>query len=153
PAQAPGTPPGTTPPAAAVAKPPAARTVSQPEKTRPAAPAARSLSDEEKAKLEGVRKALGETGKGKELRQGFQTAREIADGHPEAVEPQHLAGEAAYRLSRWTDAVSYLRRGGGPPDTEPELLFYLAVSLYESGDRPAAGATLKRSLPNLQRSP
>ena len=118
-----------------------------------APPGVRSLSEEEKGKLEGVRKALGETGKGKELRQVFQTAREVADVHPEAVEAQRLAGEAAYRLSRWSDAVAYLQRGGGLPDSEPELLFYLAVSLYESGDHAAATVTLKRSLPNLQRSP
>ena len=66
---------------------------------------------------------------------------------------QRLAGEVAYRVSRWSDAVSYLRRGGGPPDSEPELLFYLAVSLFESGDRSEAAAVLRRSLPNLQRSP
>jgi tetratricopeptide (TPR) repeat protein len=100
-----------------------------------------------------VRKALGETGKGKELRQAFQAAHEVADAHPEAADAQRLAGEAAYRLSRWSDAVAYLQRGGGLPDSEPELLFYLAVSFYESGDHAAATATLKRSLPNLQRSP
>jgi len=111
------------------------------------------LSEDEKGKLESVRKALGETGKGKELRQTFQTAREVADAHPEAIDAQRLAGEAAYRLSLWSDAVSYLQRGGGLPDNEPELLFYLAVSLYESGNRAAATAALKRSLPNLQRSP
>jgi hypothetical protein len=116
-------------------------------------PVGKPLSEEEKGKLEGVRKALGETGKGKELRQVFQTAREVADAHPEAADAQRLAGEAAYRLSRWSDAVAYLQHGGGLPDSEPELLFYLAVSLYESGDRAAATAALKRSLPNLQRSP
>ena len=38
-------------------------------------------------------------------------------------------------------------------DSEPELLFYLAVSLYESKDAPGAAAVLRRALPNLQRSP
>jgi len=137
--------PGTAPPPGASTMP-AGRPLPTPSQLSP-------LSEDEKGKLESVRKALGETGKGKELRQTFQTAREVADAHPEAIDAQRLAGEAAYRLSLWSDAVSYLQRGGGLPDNEPELLFYLAVSLYESGNRAAATAALKRSLPNLQRSP
>jgi hypothetical protein len=111
------------------------------------------LTDAEKAKLEAVRKQLGEAGKAKELRQAFQWAQEVADAHPDAVAAQRLAGEAAYRVSRWSAAAAYLQRAGGLPDSEPELLFYLAVSLYESGDAPGAAAALRRSLPNLQRSP
>jgi tetratricopeptide (TPR) repeat protein len=137
----------------AAAPPPAPSGSTQPAPIAARPPGPRPLSDEEKGKLESVRKALGETGKGKELRQVFQTAREVADAHPESVEAQRLAGEAAYRLSRWSDAVAYLQRGGGLPDSEPELLFYLAVSLFESGDRAAAAAALRRSLPNLQRTP
>jgi tetratricopeptide (TPR) repeat protein len=117
----------------------------------PASPA--PLTDEEKSKLEAVRRQLGETGKAKELRQAFQWAQEVADAHPEDMAAQRLAGEAAYRVSRWSDAAAYLQRGEGLPDSEPELLFYLAVSLYESGDAPGAAAALRRSLPNLQRSP
>jgi len=119
--------------------------------TQPQPPA--PLTDAEKGKLEAVRKQLGETGKAKELRQAFQWAQEVADAHPDSVAAQRLAGEAAYRVSRWSDAAAYLQRGGGLPDSEPELLFYLAVSLYESGDATAAAAALRRSLPNLQRSP
>jgi len=126
-----------TPPPAAAALP------------QPSAP----LTDAEKGKLEAVRKQLAETGKAKELRQAFQWAQEVADAHPEEMAAQRLAGEAAYRVSRWSDAAIYLQRGDGLPDNEPELLFYLAVSLYESGDTPGAAAALRRALPNLQRSP
>jgi hypothetical protein len=116
-------------------------------------PSPQPLTAEERTKLETSRKLLAETGKAKQLEQAFQLAREVADAHPESVEAQRLAGESAYRVSRWSDVVTYLQRGGGLPDSEPELLFYLAVSLYESGDRPAAAAVLRRALPNLQRSP
>jgi tetratricopeptide (TPR) repeat protein len=116
-------------------------------------PAPRPWSDEEKGKLESVRKLLAENAKAKELQRGYELAQEVAAAHPESMDAQRLAGEAAYRVSRWSDAVSYLQRGGGLPDSEPELLFYLAVSLFESGDRPEAAAILRRSLPNLQRSP
>jgi hypothetical protein len=148
-------PPASSPssPSPPAGKEPAPRPISRPPSPSLSGPLSRPLSEDEKGKLESVRKALGETGKGKELRQVFQTAREVADAHPESVDAQRLAGEAAYRLSHWSDAAAYLQHGGGLPDSEPELLFYLAVSLYESGDRPGAAAALRRSLPNLQRTP
>jgi predicted Zn-dependent protease len=100
-----------------------------------------------------VRKVLAGDAKVKDLRQAFDTARGVADAHPESVEAQHLAAEAAYRVSRWADAARYFQRGGEPPADQPELLFYMAVALYESGDPAKAAEILKRSLPNLQRTP
>jgi predicted Zn-dependent protease len=77
----------------------------------------------------------------------------VADAHPDSKEAQYLAGETAYRNSRWMDAVAFFRRAGEPGDDRPELLFYLAVALFEAGDPPAATAALKRSLPKLQKTP
>jgi TolA-binding protein len=77
----------------------------------------------------------------------------VADAHPGAKDAQHLAAEAAYRISRWGDAATYFHRGGDPGEDEPERLFYLAVSLHELGDDTAAAAALKRALPNLRRTP
>jgi tetratricopeptide (TPR) repeat protein len=88
-----------------------------------------------------------------DLRESLRLARQVADDHPEIKEAQYLAGEAAYRSSRWSEAAAYFRRGGPPGDDRPELLFYMAVAFYEAGDRPAAGTALKRALPNLQRTP
>lgn len=130
--------PATTPPPAPVANPPVTP---------------RSVTDAERTKLESARKLLGETGKVRELREAFQLAREVADAHPEMREIQQLAGEAAYRISRWSEAAEYLGRAGGPADEQPELLFYLAVSLYESGAAQTAAGPLRRALPNLQRTP
>jgi hypothetical protein len=87
------------------------------------------------------------------LKEAMRLAREVADAHPEAREAQYLAGEAAYRNARWPDAAAYFRRGGLPGDDHPELLFYMAVAFYEVGDQPAAATALKRSLPNLQKTP
>lgn len=117
----------------------------------PASP--RPITAEERTKLDKARKLLDEKDKARDLKQAFQLAREVADAHPDSLEAQHLAGEAAYRVSRWQDAAAYLQRGGGPREDEPERLFYLAVSLYESGNAQAAAEALRRSLPNLQRSP
>jgi hypothetical protein len=118
-----------------------------------AAAAARPLTDAERQKLEQARQLLGDRRTAKELRQAFDLSSSVADAHPESKEAQLLAGEGAYRISRWSDAAAYFKRGGDPGDDEPERLFYLAVALYESGDAPAAAAALKRSLPNLKRTP
>jgi hypothetical protein len=121
----------------------------------PAKPPAadKPFTDAERKKLDQARQLLAEQRPPKELRQAFELARSVADAHPGSKEAQHLAAEGAYRISRWGDATAYFRRGGDPGDAEPERLFYLAVSLYESGDAPAAAAALKRSLPNLKRTP
>jgi tetratricopeptide (TPR) repeat protein len=150
--------PAAAAPAPAAEKPAGKITKPQPKDTpQPIAappPGPPPLSDEEKGKLETVRKLLGAPGsKSKELQQAFQIAQEVAAAHPEAMDAQRLAGEAAYRISRWSDAAVYLQKGGGLPDSEPELLFYLAVSYFESGNREGAAAALRRALPNLQRTP
>ncbi len=88
----------------------------------------------------------------RDLKDALRLAHDLSEAHPDSPEAQYLAAEAAYRNSRWSEAVAYFRRGGMPGDDHPELLFYLAVSLYESGDPTAAAAALKRSLPNLQKT-
>ncbi len=116
-------------------------------------PAPKPLTDGERKQLDQARQLLGESRPSKELRQAFELARAVADAHPDSKEAQHLAAEGAYRISRWSDAALYFRRGGDPGEEEPERLFYMAVSLYESGDAAAASAALKRALPNLKRTP
>jgi tetratricopeptide (TPR) repeat protein len=154
PAPAQAAPQATPPPAQS--PPPAVRPETE---TAAAAPAAAPVAapgpwtEAERKKQEKARKLLAESGKVRELREAFETAREIADAHPESRETQLLAGEAAYRVSRWKEAAEYLGRAGGPEDDQPELLFYLAVALFESGEAPAAAAPLRRALPNLQRTP
>jgi len=135
------------PPAAASPPPSAAA----PARGGPAE-ASKPLSEGERKKLETARQLLGATRPSKELRQAFELARSVADAHPDSKDAQHLAAEGAYRISRWSDAATYFHRGGDPGEDEPERLFYMAVSLYESGDRAAAAAALRRALPNLKRS-
>lgn len=127
---------------------PAGTAASQP--SQPDQP--RDLTAAERDRMSQARKLLSPQSKVKELKQAYDLAREIADAHPGSVEAQHLAAEAAYRISRWADAARYFRRGGEPGENQPELQFYMAVSLFESGDAAGAAAILKRSLPNLQRS-
>ncbi|HZF08070.1 MAG TPA: tetratricopeptide repeat protein [Thermoanaerobaculia bacterium] len=140
-------------PAAAPPSVPAPKPAPEKTPTEKPAPTPRPLSTAEREALERARRLLAAEVSSKDLKEALRLAREVADAHPESKEAQYLAGEAAYRNSRWADAVAAFRRGGEPGDDHPELLFYLAVSLYEAGDRPAAATALKRSLPKLQKTP
>jgi Flp pilus assembly protein TadD len=103
------------------------------------------------ADLAAARRLLAAAERQRDLAEPLRLAGGVADAHPESREAQHLAGEIAYRASRWTEAVRYFRRGGVPQ--RPDLRFYMAVSLFESGDRPAAADVLRDALPELPSSP
>jgi tetratricopeptide (TPR) repeat protein len=88
-----------------------------------------------------------------DLEAPLSIARAVADAYPRSREAQWLAGELAYRASRWQDAVAYLSHDGGPGEGEPHLLFYFAVALYESGQPDEAARALARALPHLRLTP
>jgi len=88
-----------------------------------------------------------------DLDEPYRLATEVANANPEVRGPQHLAAVIAYRSARWEEAVRYFRRGGDPGEADPELLFYLAVSLYEAGEPEAAAHALRRSLPRIEHTP
>lgn len=88
-----------------------------------------------------------------DLDEPYRLATEVADANPAVRGPQHLAAVIAYRSARWQEAVRYFRRGGDPGEGDPELLFYLAVSLYEAGEPEAAADALRRSLPRIEHTP
>ena len=138
--------------AAAPARP-AAQPVA-PTAEAPAAPAADRIValGTDDARIAHARQILETVASPKDLRRAYQLAREAANERPEDRNAQLIAAEAAYRNARWQDAVTYFRRAGDPGDGRPELLFYLAVACYESGDRATAATVLRRSLPNLKRS-
>jgi len=150
-ASAPAAAPPPAPVPSSTAATPAGAKAAGPAPANPPAP--RPLTDSERKQLDQARQLLGEPRPSKELRQAFELARSVADSHPDSKEAQHLAAEGAYRISRWSDAALYFRRGGDPGEEEPERLFYMAVSLYESGDAAAAATAFKRALPNLKRTP
>lgn len=161
PSPAPAVPPTKPPrPPEAVATPPTPQPV--PEKKAPAPPvapstppkpaAAPALSSSDRATLASAREHMRAARVVAELSAQGADAKRIADAHLDSVEANALAGEIAYRSSRWADAVVYLRRAG-PPSDQPLLGFYLAVALFETGDKAGAAATLKPLLPKLQRTP
>lgn len=134
---------------ARVQSPPAEEVPESPTPTTGRAP----LDDGERADLERARRLLAEARTAGELDEAFELARRVADAHPNAQQAQHLAGEIAYRASRFDEAARYYERGGTTPETPAETLFYAAVSFYEAGKRNEARKLLGRALPELLRSP
>jgi hypothetical protein len=147
-------PAGDKPKPAAAAPPPSVVPASIPTAVL-AVPSAdpEAITDADLKKLDQARRTLAEPRPAKDLKAAFELARGVADAHPGFKEAQHLAAEGAYRISRWSEAAAYFRRGGDPGEEAPERLFYMSVVLYESGDAPGAAAALKRALPNLKRTP
>ena len=131
---------------------------------QPAPPPASELSSEERGRLERAREILARARQARELDEAWDLARPIAIAHPTRQDLQQLVGEIAYRSSRWEEAARYLERGlqpvlrsleapgGGRPE-RPELLFYLAVALFESGRPEEARVPLELALPGLERTP
>ncbi len=137
-------------PAATLAGIPAFRTIKAP--AAQAGPAAGPSETERKALIR-ARLILSEQKPGKEeLEEAFRISRQVADTHADLKEAHHLAAEASYRLRRWKEALQYFRSGGDPGESQPDRLFYMAVTLYESGDAAGAATAMKRALPNLQRT-
>jgi predicted Zn-dependent protease len=142
----PAAPPAAAPSPAAV-QPPAAAAPPAAD----ALPAAEALPTADQARLARARVLMGEAKRAGDLAEALALAVAVADAHPRSAEAQHLAGEIAYRASRWAQAATYLRRGG-PSDAQPELAFYLAVALWESGERQEAARVLETALPRLPRN-
>lgn len=113
--------------------------------------AADGLDDDERAHLAAARNALAGATTAADLQEPLRLARQVANANPRSAEAQHLVGEIAYRASSWEEAARYFRRGGEPQ--RPELRFYMAVALYESGEAGPAREVLERALPELPRNP
>ena len=100
-----------------------------------------------------VRRLLDESQRIARLQNVYQVAAGVAESQPQSTEAQHLAGEAAYRLSMWNEAIVFFRRGGLPDESHPTVAFYMAVSLFEADEGAEAAMILGTALPNLQRTP
>lgn len=141
----PPTPPPPTPTA------PSHRRSSRPTPAPSATPgrAEAVLSAEAKAVLAQAQELV----RSNELLRAFGLARQVADANPAAADAQRVAGEMAYRIARWADAVRYFRQAGGVPDSEPQRQFYFAVALYETGEPAEAARELRRCVGVLERTP
>lgn len=125
---------------------------------------ASELTPKERQRLLRAREILDAARQASELEEAWTLAHPIADAHPARKELQQLVGEIAYRASRWEESARYLEKGlapvlealdvpGSPRPERPELVFYLAVALFESGRPAEAKDPLELALPRLERTP
>jgi len=146
-----------TPPRSTTSAPAPPRTAAVPAPTpvaTPAAPARASssptgpvggaLAPADETALARAQSMLSRARTPAEIEEAYDIADGLATRYPNHQRVQHTAAEIAYRASRWSDAVSHFRRGGDPGEAQPLLLFYYAVSLWESGARSEAAAVMRR---------
>ncbi len=110
------------------------------------------LTEADRSTLEQLAQQIREVRTFDELLGILETARDVADRHPVEPRAQHMVAQLAYRASRWEDSVEYFRRGGVPSEDNPNLLFYYAVALYETGEIEEAAAALDRCVTQLKRT-
>ncbi len=103
------------------------------------------------ARIDALRERLRATNEKSEMESLLEASTSLAEGHPATPETQFLVAEVAYRLRRWSDVVHFIQQGGVVSE-RPALQFYLAIALYETGDRAAAAAAMRSCLPQLQRT-
>ena len=137
-------------PAPPAGTPPAPPPASDPQRPAPPAPA---ITADDLDTMTQARALLTRAKTTSDLDEAGRLARDVADRNPESAEAQYLAGEIAYRTSRWQDAAQYFKRGGDPGAKRAELSFYMAVAFFETGELEAARAALTRALPGLKRTP
>ncbi len=117
-------------------------------------PAGPAKADESEQKtLRQARQIVDRAHQLSDLDRARSLVRPLADAHPHDPTVQYLAAEIAYRSSRWSEAVKHFELGGMPPEDQPILRFYYAVSLYESGNTPRAAQVLRSCITKLQRTP
>ncbi len=88
-----------------------------------------------------------------QIEESLALARAVADEHPVSQRAQRLAGEAAFRSSRFGTALTYFERAMPLPSARPDLRFYRAVSLHEVGLVDAARVALSDCVEEIAVSP
>ncbi|MGV8042503.1 MAG: tetratricopeptide repeat protein [Thermoanaerobaculaceae bacterium] len=136
-------------PPAATPTPSSRRRSGRPTPTAAPSPNGAALSPEDVAALAQAQELV----RTNELLRAFGLARQVADANPSAVDAQRVAGEMAYRIARWSDAVRYFKQAGGVLESEPQRQFYFAVALYETGELAQAAQEMRRCVAVLERTP
>lgn len=133
--------PGVTPESPSAGAPPSAA-VAEPESSEPTAQA--PLSADDRRRLAEARDALSEARVVEDLDRAARLVNEVLSRRPGEPEAELLAGEIAYRGSRWEEAVRHFEAAGDPGIERCNVLFYYAVALYESGRPDDAAAQMRR---------
>ncbi len=104
------------------------------------------------AELERLRAAVDAITTREELDGIYSSVAGFANEHPDYPEAQFVAGRVAYLGKRWEEAAAFFERGGRPGPERAELLFYMAVASFESGNPTAARDLLESALPRLEKT-
>ncbi|HXT21165.1 MAG TPA: hypothetical protein VN923_10470 [Thermoanaerobaculia bacterium] len=153
------TPPPPAPPAPTLAPAPAATAPPAAPNATPApaavagGPPGGALASADETLLARAQSLLARARTAAEIEEAYGVAAELAARYPQHPRVQQTAAEIAYRASRWSDAVRHFRAGGDPGEAQPLLLFYYAVSLWESGARQEAAAVMRRTEGKLRPTP
>ncbi len=127
------------------------------EPAKSARPSDQGLSDElgaaDQRKIARARRELRAARTAAELDGAFALAQELARAHPERPEIQLLVGEIHYRASRWPQCAAAYGAGGPAGPEDPTQRFYMAVCLYEAGERARAAQVSATGLDRLPRTP
>ena len=116
-------------------------------------PAPTSPGAAELVVVESARALLDGTPQIAEVERALARLLPIADAWPGETGMQQVAALLAYRASRWPACVRYFRRAGEPGLERPLERFYLAVCLYETGERAEAARVIAPSAAELRRTP
>lgn len=111
------------------------------------------ILDADQRKVARARRELRAARTAGELDGAFSLAQELARAYPDRPEIQLLLGEIHYRASRWPQCAAAYRAAGAEGPDDPTQRFYMAVCLYESGDRARAARVSATGLDRLPRTP
>ncbi len=114
--------------------------------------AAKLSAEEEKALLD-ARELLRTAKRRDDLVTGLESLRAASDRHPGNAELALAIGEIAYRSGQWRTGADFFARAASDGPADPTLRFYMAVCLYEAGDRASAAQVAATGLERLQRTP
>lgn len=110
------------------------------------------LSADEASRAAEARRMLRSARTAAELESAAAIAQELVRAHPDLPELRLLVGEIHYRASRWASCAAEYRKAAAEGPEDPTQRFYMAVCLYEAGDRAAAAEIASSGLDRLPRT-
>lgn len=110
------------------------------------------LTSEQEAAVAEARQRLRSARTAADLDAALARLQPVIEARPELGALRLLAGELHYRASRWRPCAEAYRAAGEQGPEDPTQRFYMAVCLFESGDRAEARALAASGLERLPRT-
>lgn len=124
-----------------------------PTETTVTEPREERLEHELEQRILALRTQVQESRFREQLQDALQQAITLATEYPNSPQAQYLAAEVAYLAADWPLVLEYFARAPRPGGDRPELLFYLAVATFETGNGEEAASILREAMPQLARNP